>query len=133
MQMEPLLEEGVELYMRIAKTTTAQQLAENATNKTTRSWDKIVPPQYHQHTHIFSNEATQWFPESREWDHAIELKPNAPGSLDCKIYPLTPTKDIEMQKFIDKNLPSRKICRSKSRYMSPFFFIKKKSGELHPV
>ena len=96
MQLELLLEEGNELYMRLAKTTTAQQLAENAADKTTRNWDEIVPPQYHHHTHVFSNEAAQRFPESHEWDHAIELKPDAPGSLDCKIYPLTLTEDIAM-------------------------------------
>ena len=35
MQLEPLLEEGDELYMRIAKTTTMQQLAENTADKMT--------------------------------------------------------------------------------------------------
>ena len=34
MQLEPLLEEGDELYMRLAKTTTMQQLAEKAADKT---------------------------------------------------------------------------------------------------
>ena len=35
MQMEPLVEEGNEVYMRITKTMTAQQLTENAIDKTT--------------------------------------------------------------------------------------------------
>ena len=54
-QKTPLLDEGDELYIRIlrtdqlTKTTVAQQLAEQATDKTIRSWDQIVPPQYHQH------------------------------------------------------------------------------------
>ena len=108
------------MYMRITKTTTTQQLAKNAADKTVRPWDEIVPLQYHHHTRIFSNEAAQQFPESCEWDHAIELKPNTPSSLDCKIYPLTPTEDIAMQKFIDENLPKGYIHRSKSHFVSPF-------------
>ena len=119
--MEPLVKDSDEVYMRIAKTMTAQQLTKNAANKMTQSWNEIVSLQYHHHAHIFSNKATQQFPKSHEWDHAIELKPDAPSILDCKIYLLTLTEDIAMQKFIDKNLPKGYICRSKSQYASPFF------------
>ena len=43
------MDEGDELYIciirteRVAKTTVAQQLAEQAANKTIRSWNQIVP------------------------------------------------------------------------------------------
>ena len=56
----PFLNKGDELYIRIlrtnqlAKTTIAQQLVEQATDKTIRPWDQIVPPQYHQHEQVFS-------------------------------------------------------------------------------
>jgi hypothetical protein len=33
--------------LKIAKTTVAQQLAEAATDKKERSWDEIVPKEYH--------------------------------------------------------------------------------------
>jgi hypothetical protein len=65
----------------------------------------MVPPQYHAHAKVFSEDAAQRFPESRPWDHAIDLKPDTPNSLDCKVYPLSPTEDIALQKFIDENLP----------------------------
>jgi hypothetical protein len=117
----------------MAKTTTAQQLAEQVTDKTIRRWDELVPPQYHGHAKVFSEVAAQRFPESRPWDHAINLKPNAPHTLDCKVYPLSPTEDIALQKFIDENLPKGYICQSKSPYTFPFFFIKKKNGDLRPV
>ena len=61
---------GDELYVRIvrpehlAKTTVAQQLAEQAANKTTRTWDQIVPSQYHQYATVFSETAAHRFPES---------------------------------------------------------------------
>ena len=75
----PFLQDGEELYLRImkidparvAKTTVAQQLAEQAANKTVRTWDQIVPSHYHDHAKVFSEEAAHRFPESREWDHAI--------------------------------------------------------------
>ena len=71
------------------KTMVAQQLAEQAADKTTCTWDQIVSPQYHTHIKVFSEDAAQQFPESCEWDHAIDLKPNAPNSLNCKVYPLS--------------------------------------------
>ena len=95
----PLLNEGDKLYIRImrtdclAKTTVAQQLAEQAVDKTACPWDQIVPPQYHQHAQVFSETAAHRFPVSCEWDHAIDLKPDAPTTMDCKVYPLSPAED----------------------------------------
>ena len=66
----PFLEDGDELYirivqtLRIAKTTVVQQLAEQAMDKTVRSWDQIVPSQYHSHAKVFSEEAAHRFPTS---------------------------------------------------------------------
>ena len=118
---------------RIAKTTVAQQLAEQATDKTICSWDQIVPSQYHSHAKVFSEEAAHRFPASREWDHAIDLKPEAPTTLDCKVYPLSPGEDDALQNFLSKNLDKGYICQLKSPYTFPFFFIKKKNSDLHPV
>ena len=75
-----------------------------ATDKMVRSWDQIVPPQYHQHAKVFSEEAAHRFPTSREWDHAIDLKLDAPTTLDCKVYPLSPGEDNALQTFLSKNL-----------------------------
>ena len=135
----PFLEDGDELYIRvvrtprIAKTTVAQQLAEQAADKTIRSWDQIVPPQYHAHAKVFSEEAAHHFPTSREWDHAIDLKPDAPLTLDCKVYPLSPGEDDALQSFLSENLDKGYIRPSKSPYAFLFFFIKKKNGDLRPV
>ena len=136
---QPLLQEGNELYLRltcsdhITKTTVTQQLAEQATDKTVQSWDQIVPPQYHQHEKVFSEVAAHQFPESCDWDHAIGLKPDAPNTLDCKVYPLSPTEDVTLQTFITENLGKGYIRLSKSPYTFPFFFIKKKNSNLQPV
>jgi hypothetical protein len=41
----------------MAKTMVAQQLVEQATDKTIRTWEQIVPPQYHVHAKVFSEDA----------------------------------------------------------------------------
>ena len=117
----------------LAKTTVAQQLAEQAADKTIRTWDQIVPPQYHQHATVFSETTAHRFPNSRDWDHAIDLKADAPPTMDCKVYPLSPGEDIVLQTFLSENLDKGYIRPSKSPYAFPFFFIKKKNGDLRPV
>ena len=92
-----------------------------------------VPQKYQQHARVFSEEAAQWFPPKRPCDHAIELKLETLDVIDCKIYPLTQDKDKALVSFLDKQLRKGYIRPSKSPYASPFFFIKKKDGKLHPV
>ena len=52
-------------------------------------WQEMVPREYHHYGIVFSNEAAQQFLAKCPWDHAIELVPDAPATLDCKIYPLS--------------------------------------------
>ena len=63
-----------------------------------------IPPQYQQFTKVFSEEASHEFPPARVWDHAIELKPDAPATLPGKIYPLSQMELQELQKFVDEHL-----------------------------
>jgi len=92
-----------------------------------------VPEKYQQHTKVFSKEASQRFLLKRPCDHAIELKPETPNVMDCKIYPLTQEEDKVLVTFLDEQLKKGYIQPLKSPYTSPFFFIKKKDGKLHPV
>ena len=48
-----------------------------------------LPEQYQRHAHVFSEQEAQRFPGPRLWDHAIELKKDAPTTLPGKIYALT--------------------------------------------
>jgi hypothetical protein len=89
-----------------------------------------LPEEYKEFTQLFSDEATDRFPPSREWDHAIDLKPGAPDALDCKVYPMTRDEDTALEKFLDEMVAKGYICPSKSPYASPFFFVKKKDGKL---
>ncbi len=82
---------------------------------------------------VFSEKASQQFPPACNEDHAINLKPEAPASIDCKVYPLTPQELDVLKVFLDEEKTKGYIVESNSPYMSSFFFIKKKDGKLHPI
>jgi hypothetical protein len=92
-----------------------------------------LPKEYQEFARLFSDEAADRFPPSREWDHAIDLKPGAPDAMDCKVYPKTRDEDASLEKFLDEMVGKGYIRPSKSPYASPFFFVKKKDGKLRPV
>ena len=52
---------------------------------------------------------------------------------DCKIYPLNPTEQKQLDEFLKEQLETGRIQSSKSPMASPFFFVKKKDGSLRPV
>ncbi|GLB41131.1 putative retrotransposable element tf2 155 kda protein type 1-like [Lyophyllum shimeji] len=70
--------------------------------------------------------------EHKQWDHAIELEPSSTPS-SCKVYPLAPNEQAELDTFLEENLKSGRIRPSKSPMASPVFFIKKKDGSLRLV
>jgi hypothetical protein len=95
--------------------------------------DAELPKEYQDFARQFSDEAADRFPPSREWDHAIDLKPGAPNVLDCKVYPMTRDEDTALERFLDEMEAKGYNRPSKSPYTSPFFFVKKKDGKLRPV
>jgi hypothetical protein len=95
--------------------------------------DATLPEEYQEFARLFNDEAADRFPPEREWDHTIDLKPGAPDTLDCKVYPMTRDKDIALEKFLDEMVGKGYIRPLKSPYASPFFFVKKKDGKLQPV
>ena len=119
--------------IQVNKTTTATEIAAQAADQSARTWQEQVPAVYHQFGKVFSDIESTRFPESRPWDHAIELLPDAPTTLDCKIYPLPEGQQGALDKFLEEHLAKGYIRRSNSPYSSPFFFIKKKDGKLRPV
>jgi len=114
---------------RIARQTLSSTLAEEHD----KPQPNPIPTEYQRHQKVFSEEAAQRFPESRIWDHAIELKPGAPSTLPGKIYALSQLELQELAKFVKEHLAKGYIRPSKSPYAAPFFFIKKKDGKLRPV
>ncbi|GLB43839.1 putative reverse transcriptase-rnase h-integrase [Lyophyllum shimeji] len=97
-----------------------------------KSFRDAVPDHLHDFEDVFSKATFDELPEHKQWDHAIELEPGSTPSL-CKVYPLAPSEQAELDAFLDENLKSGRIRPSKSPMASPVFFIKKKDGLLRLV
>jgi hypothetical protein len=88
----------------IGKATTATELAIQAVDQTKHTWQEQVPEPYHWFGRVFSDKENQRFPESRPWDHTIDLLPDAPPTLDCKVYPLPEGQQDTLDKFLEEHL-----------------------------
>ena len=114
--------------------TYSQQLAEAVyKDKPQKSFDEMIPTEYHRHAKVFSEKESERLPEHKPWDHAIDLKPDAPETMRTKIYPMSLNEQEELDKFLDENLRKGYIRPSKSPLASPVFFVKKKDGKLRFV
>jgi hypothetical protein len=89
---------------KIRGTSTATQMAVKALPKEEKTWDQIVPVQYHKWKKVFSEEEAKRFPQPQPWDIAIDLTKDAPKVLDCKIYPLTLDDQVKLDAYIKENL-----------------------------
>jgi len=68
-------------------------------------------------------------PGTKPWDHAVKLTPDA-SLKGCKVYPLSASKQKELDTFLKENLESGRIRPSKSPMAALVFFVKKKNGKL---
>ena len=112
----------------VAKLTTTTELAAAVEKSKPKT---ILLPEYEQFTPVFSKEATASMPPSWPYDHKINLDDTFVPKIR-KLYPLSPDEWQATKAFIDKHLASGKIQPSNFPQASPFFFIKKKDGRLHP-
>ena len=78
---------------------------------------------------MFSKQTFDVLLEPKEWDHAVEIIPGSKPT-GCKVYPLSPVEQKELDAFFKENLETGRIRPSKSPMSSPVFFIKKKDGSL---
>ena len=88
-----------------------------------------VPEQYHRHTNIFDPIESKKLPPSRPWDHAITLKPDAPETIDCKLYPLPP-KDYEALKLCASGLKRKKTNATSDHLNHPLHRLSSFSEKL---
>jgi hypothetical protein len=101
---ERVVEEDVCPHTFLRRTTTASELAQKAADKTVRTFEEMVPEEYHCYHRVFSEEESHRFPPPRIWDHAIDLLPNAPTSLDCKVYPMTAGETEAFTEWVQEEL-----------------------------
>ena len=89
----------------------------------------MIPKKYHKYLDIFSKGKAARFPESKSWDHKIEMKEGFEAK-SFKNYNLTPAEQLELDNFLKENLEKVYIQPSESHMASPFFFVSKKDGKL---
>ena len=92
-----------------------------------------VPEEYQRHTNIFDPVELKKLPPSWPWDHAITLKPDAPDTIDCKLYPLPPKDNEALRKWLKEEEDKGYIRPSISPIASSFFFLQKADSSQRPV
>jgi hypothetical protein len=114
--------------------TYSAELAEKAgEDKWKRTFEEIVPEEYHQYAKVFSEVELERLPEHKSYDHAIDLKLETPNLIQSKIYPMPTNEQEELDRFLEEHLCKGYIIPSKSPIASLVFFIKKKDGRLRLV
>ena len=131
------LEQGDRLLYRTLPSATiaatsnvSQRLAEAFHRGTVASSN--IPDYLKDFEDVFAKESFDTLPDWKQWDHAIELVPDA-KLTNCKVYPMSPTEQVQLDAFLKENLETGRIRPSKSPMASPVFFIKKKDGSLRLV
>ena len=84
-----------------ASSTISQWLAEAFQNNAEAV--TLVPEYLKDFTLVFSKQTFNILLEPKEWDHTVELIPGSKLS-GCKIYPLSPAKQKELDTFLKENL-----------------------------
>ena len=113
-----------------ASSTISQRLAE--AHQANMEALNLVLEYLKEFTSMFSKQLFDTLLEPKEWDHAVELIPGS-RPTGCKIYPLSPTEQKQLDIFLKENLEMGQIQPSKSLILSLVFFIKKKDGSLRLV
>ena len=67
-----------------------------------------IPPYLHDFHVVFSKDSFDELPQSKPWDHPIELTTNTDPQT-CKVYPLSASEQKELDAFLKENLDSGRI------------------------
>ena len=90
--------------MKINKINITTELAiEDNKKKTEKMDEELIPKEYHKYLDVFSKEKAARFPESKSWDHKIEMKEGFKPKF-FENYNLTPAEQLELDNFLKENL-----------------------------
>ena len=132
--MDKVIDSSQDELFCLAGFTYSQQITEKATAaKGKKTFEEMVPRQYRDFTKVFSEEESQHLSQHQSWDHAIDLEPDSVQEWKIKSYPMSPNKQIELDKFLTEHIAKGYLVPSKSPMASPVFFIKKKDRKLQLV
>jgi hypothetical protein len=62
----------------------------------------MVLKEYHKYPKVFSKVDLHCFSQHQSWNHAIDLKPDAPETLKSKVNPIPHNKQRVLNKFIEE-------------------------------
>ena len=110
----------------IGKVTISTQIVQE-----TKSQEATLPDWCRDFEDVFSEKTHDKLPPHRPYDHVIDLKPGFTPKI-AKIYSLNPQEMETCKAFIEEHLKTGRIVPSKFPQASPFFFVPKKDGTLHP-
>jgi hypothetical protein len=131
---EKVLDNSSDEVFCLASFTYLQAIVEKVNQaKGDRTFEEMVPEHYRDFAKVFSEEESHRLPKHQPWDHAINLEPNAVTHWRVKSYPMSPSEQIKLDKWLKENLEKGYLRLSKSPMASPIFFIKKKDGKLRLV
>ena len=85
--------------MDIRASSTISQCLAKAFKANSKATSPPIPEYLKEFTSIFSKKSFDILPESKEWDHAIEIIPGSKAS-NCKVYPLSPSEQKELDAFL---------------------------------
>ena len=129
-----MLEDPSDRLWCTAGYTYSTELAEKAgEGKRKRTFEEIVPKEYRKYAKVFSESESERLPKHKPYNHAINLKPETPETIQLKVYPMPVNEQDELDHFLNDNLRKGYIRPSKSPIASPVFFVKKKDGRLRLV
>jgi len=93
-----------------ATSSVSQRLAEAFKHNSEASTPsgQSIPEYLKEFDSVFSKESFNALPESKKWDHAVELIRGEKAS-NCKVYPLAPMEQKELDQFLKENLETGRI------------------------
>ena len=124
-----LLDMEDEVWINTKTNMATSLVAEANLKKPELTPKQLIPKEYHKYLDVFDEKKANRYPESRPWDHKIEMKTGFELKL-FKTYNLTPEEQTKLDKFLKGNLDKGYIKPLESPMASPFFFVKKKDGKL---
>ncbi len=77
---------------------------------------------------IFDEKKATWFPPKCEEELSIDLLPDTPKTINCKVYPLSKLEQDQLQSFLAEEEEKGYIYKGSSPYTVPVFFIGKKDS-----
>jgi hypothetical protein len=96
-------------WFRAYMTKSTQLVLEATKGQKDKTFKELVPERYRKFQDVFKLTAFDELLARKPWDHVINLKPNAPDHLDCKLYPMPPEERCKLDEFLEENLRTRRI------------------------